>query len=182
VFYAMTAYLGAGLQERERTQDIDMHDVFASYKGILFAGEPVGPKMRRTFERWGLAGKIFNQTSFGDSIFQWLYVHYFNPVSYAADILREPTCNNRCREPRKQWRRAYRTTTGRFIKRSYSGHWRRHCNGNYLFLDYSGNRLADNSETKCAQFYQRTRKQHYVTESWNNRDWQPTSSLRSRYQ
>jgi len=22
--------------------------------------------MRRTFERWGLAGKLFNQTSFGD--------------------------------------------------------------------------------------------------------------------
>ncbi|HEX6704654.1 MAG TPA: hypothetical protein VF169_07840 [Albitalea sp.] len=66
VFYAMTAYLGAGLQELERTRAIDMREVFASYKGILFAGEPVGPKMRRTFERWGLAGKIFNQTSFGD--------------------------------------------------------------------------------------------------------------------
>jgi phenylacetate-CoA ligase len=66
VFYAMTAFLGAGLQEIERTRGIDMRDVFASYKGILFAGEPVGPKMRRTFERWGLAGKIFNQTSFGD--------------------------------------------------------------------------------------------------------------------
>jgi phenylacetate-CoA ligase len=66
VFYAMTAYLGAGLVELERTQGIDMRDVFASYKGILFAGEPVGPKMRRTFERWGLGGKIFNQTSFGD--------------------------------------------------------------------------------------------------------------------
>jgi len=66
VFYAMTAYLGVGLQEIERTMGIDMRDVFASYKGILFAGEPVGPKMRQTFERWGLAGKIFNQTSFGD--------------------------------------------------------------------------------------------------------------------
>ena len=66
VFYAMTAFLGAGLQELERTQGIDMRDVFASYKGILFAGEPIGPKMRRTFERWGLADKLFNQTSFGD--------------------------------------------------------------------------------------------------------------------
>jgi len=66
VFYAMTAWLGVGLQEIERTMGIDMRDVFASYKGVLFAGEPVGPKMRRTFERWGLAGKIFNQTSFGD--------------------------------------------------------------------------------------------------------------------
>ena len=66
VFYAMTAFLGAGLQELERTQGIDMRDVFASYKGILFAGEPVGPKMRRTFERWGLGDRIFNQTSFGD--------------------------------------------------------------------------------------------------------------------
>jgi phenylacetate-CoA ligase len=66
LFYAMTAYLGAGLQEIERTMGIDMADVFASYKGILFAGEPVGPRLRRTFERWGLAGKIFNQTSFGD--------------------------------------------------------------------------------------------------------------------
>ena len=66
VFYAMTAWLGAGLQELERSRGIDMRDVFASYKGILFAGEPVGPKMRRTFERWGLVDKIFNQTSFGD--------------------------------------------------------------------------------------------------------------------
>lgn len=66
VFYAMTAWLGAGLQEIERTLGVDMRDVFASYKGILFAGEPIGPRLRQTFERWGLAGKIFNQTSFGD--------------------------------------------------------------------------------------------------------------------
>jgi phenylacetate-CoA ligase len=66
VFYAMSAWLGAGLVEIERTLRIDMRDVFASYKGILFAGEPIGPGLRRTFERWGLAGRIFNQTSFGD--------------------------------------------------------------------------------------------------------------------
>jgi len=66
MFYAMTAFLGAGLQDIERSMGIDMRDVFASYKGILFAGEPVGPRLRQTFERWGLAGKIFNQTSFGD--------------------------------------------------------------------------------------------------------------------
>ena len=66
VFYAMTAYLGVGLQEIERAMGIDMKDVFSSFKGILFAGEPVGPRLRQTFERWGLAGKIFNQTSFGD--------------------------------------------------------------------------------------------------------------------
>jgi phenylacetate-CoA ligase len=66
VFYAMTAFLGAGLQDIERSLGVDMRDVFASYKGVLFAGEPVGPGLRRTFERWGLAGKIFNQTSFGD--------------------------------------------------------------------------------------------------------------------
>jgi phenylacetate-CoA ligase len=66
VFYAMTAFLGAGLQDIERSMGVDMRDVFASYKGILFAGEPVGPRLRQTFERWGLAGKIFNQTSFGD--------------------------------------------------------------------------------------------------------------------
>ena len=61
VFYAMTAYLGVGLQEIERTMGIDMRDVFASYKGVLFAGEPVGPKMRQTFERWGLAGSPANR-------------------------------------------------------------------------------------------------------------------------
>src|SRR5437899_3259842 len=66
MFYAMTAFLGAGLQDIERSMGIDLRDVFASYKGILFAGEPVGPRLRQTFERWGLAGKIFNQTSFGD--------------------------------------------------------------------------------------------------------------------
>ncbi|HEU0204476.1 MAG TPA: hypothetical protein VFR86_29040 [Burkholderiaceae bacterium] len=66
VFYAMSTYLGSRLTDLERTLNIDMQDVFASYKGILFAGEPVGPKMRQTFERWGLGGKIFTQTSFGD--------------------------------------------------------------------------------------------------------------------
>jgi phenylacetate-CoA ligase len=66
LFFAMSAYLGTGLQEIERTMQVDMKDVFASYKGILFAGEPVGPRLRQTFERWGLAGKIFNETSFGD--------------------------------------------------------------------------------------------------------------------
>jgi phenylacetate-CoA ligase len=67
VFYAMTAFLGAGLQEIERTMGVDMRDVFASYKGILFAGRAGGARRcGQTFERWGLAGKIFNQTSFGD--------------------------------------------------------------------------------------------------------------------
>ncbi len=66
VLYAMSGYLGAGLEEIERTMGIDMRDVFASYKGVLFAGEPVSPRLRQTFDRWGLAGRIYNQTSFGD--------------------------------------------------------------------------------------------------------------------
>jgi phenylacetate-CoA ligase len=66
VFYAMSAFLAAGLQDIERDRGVDMRDVFASYKGILFAGEPVGPRLRQTFERWGLGGRIYNQTSFGD--------------------------------------------------------------------------------------------------------------------
>ena len=66
LFYAMSSFLSAGLVEIERAMGVDMTDVFASYKGVLVAGEPIGPRQRETFERWGLAGKLYTQTSYAD--------------------------------------------------------------------------------------------------------------------
>ncbi|MGB0210735.1 phenylacetate--CoA ligase family protein [Algiphilus sp.] len=45
---------------------VDMRDVFSSYKAVMFAGEPMGPRSKRLLESWGLEGRIFNQTAFGD--------------------------------------------------------------------------------------------------------------------
>jgi phenylacetate-CoA ligase len=66
LLYAMSSFLGARLVDLEREMGIDMADVVASYKAILVAGEPIGPRMRETFERWGLAGKLYTQTSYAD--------------------------------------------------------------------------------------------------------------------
>ena len=42
----------------------DLEDTFASYAGVVFAGEPIGPRARRRVESWGL--ELFLQTSLGD--------------------------------------------------------------------------------------------------------------------
>ncbi len=42
----------------------DLEDTFASYRGVVFAGEPIGPRARARVESWGLS--LFLQTSLGD--------------------------------------------------------------------------------------------------------------------
>ena len=42
----------------------DPHDVFASYKGVTFAGEPLSPRARRLAESWGI--ELFEHTNVGD--------------------------------------------------------------------------------------------------------------------
>lgn len=54
------------LELLERDHGVDMREVLSSYKAVMFAGEPMGPRNRRLLEGWGLNGRIYNQTSFGD--------------------------------------------------------------------------------------------------------------------
>lgn len=54
------------LELLEKDTGVDMREVLASYKAVMFAGEPMGPRNRRLLEGWGLAGRIYNQTAFGD--------------------------------------------------------------------------------------------------------------------
>jgi phenylacetate-CoA ligase len=42
----------------------DLEDTFSSYRGVVFAGEPIGPRARARVESWGLS--LFLQTSLGD--------------------------------------------------------------------------------------------------------------------
>jgi phenylacetate-CoA ligase len=42
----------------------DAHDVFASYKGVTFAGEPLSPRARRLAESWGI--ELFEHGNVGD--------------------------------------------------------------------------------------------------------------------
>jgi phenylacetate-CoA ligase len=42
----------------------DLEETFRSYSGVVFAGEPIGPRARARVESWGL--KLFVQTSLGD--------------------------------------------------------------------------------------------------------------------
>ena len=42
----------------------DPRDVFASYKGVVFAGEPLSPRARWLAEAWGV--ELFEHTGVGD--------------------------------------------------------------------------------------------------------------------
>jgi phenylacetate-CoA ligase len=45
-------------------RDFDPHDVFASYTGVTFAGEPLSPRARRLAESWGI--ELFEHGNVGD--------------------------------------------------------------------------------------------------------------------
>lgn len=44
--------------------EIDPVDVFSSYKGVVFAGEPLGPRARALAQEWGV--ELFEHTGVGD--------------------------------------------------------------------------------------------------------------------
>jgi phenylacetate-CoA ligase len=53
-----------GLRELARASAIDMQDVFSSYRGAIYAGEPLSPAVRDLVASWGL--ELFNSTALGD--------------------------------------------------------------------------------------------------------------------
>lgn len=62
--YTLSGPLMASLAQVAREGAIDMLDVFASYRGAVFAGEPLGRRARQLVEGWGL--ELFVQTGLGD--------------------------------------------------------------------------------------------------------------------
>lgn len=64
--FVMSTPLMGGLQQVAKQTGIDMRDVFASYKAVIFAGEPLTSHHRKIFDQWGILDRVYNQTAFGD--------------------------------------------------------------------------------------------------------------------
>lgn len=63
-WYTLSGPLIMMIEEAAASLGVDLEDVCSSYKGVIFAGEPLGPRARRRVEDWGL--ELFIQTSLGD--------------------------------------------------------------------------------------------------------------------
>jgi phenylacetate-CoA ligase len=63
-WYTLSGPLIMMLEEGATRLGVDLADVCSSYRGVIFAGEPIGPRARRRVEEWGL--DLFIQTSLGD--------------------------------------------------------------------------------------------------------------------
>jgi phenylacetate-CoA ligase len=62
--YTLSGPLIAALAQSAQAAAIDMRDVLASYRGAVFAGEPLGVRARQLVREWGL--QLFVQTGLGD--------------------------------------------------------------------------------------------------------------------
>ena len=63
-WYTLSGPLVAALQRLAPEMGVDLAATFASYRGVVFAGEPIGPRARAMVEGWGL--ELFMQTGVGD--------------------------------------------------------------------------------------------------------------------
>lgn len=63
-WYTLSGPLIMMIEETATRLGIDLQDAFSSYRGVVFAGEPIGPRARARVENWGL--ELFIQTSLGD--------------------------------------------------------------------------------------------------------------------
>jgi phenylacetate-CoA ligase len=63
-WYTMSGPLLMMIEHALQAGDIDPVDTFSSYEGVIFAGEPIGPRARARVESWGL--ELFIQSSLGD--------------------------------------------------------------------------------------------------------------------
>ena len=64
LWYSMSGPMLTGLAELERSTDVDLIDVFSSFRGVVFAGEPLGSRAKANVERWGVT--LFHHSSAGD--------------------------------------------------------------------------------------------------------------------
>jgi phenylacetate-CoA ligase len=64
-WYTISGPLVMALEAYARESGADLREAFSSYRGVVFAGEPIGPRARRLVEdEWGL--ELFLQTGVGD--------------------------------------------------------------------------------------------------------------------
>jgi phenylacetate-CoA ligase len=64
-WYNLSGPLVMALEQHAALTGVDLAETFASYRGVVFAGEPIGPRTRRLVEDgWGL--ELFMQTGVGD--------------------------------------------------------------------------------------------------------------------
>ena len=63
-WYTLSGPLIMMIEEAAARLGVDLEDVCSSYRGVIFAGEPLGPRARQRVEEWGL--RLFIQTSLGD--------------------------------------------------------------------------------------------------------------------
>jgi phenylacetate-CoA ligase len=69
IFFHLSTPVIYGLERLEREKGIDMVDLFSSFRACVYGGEPVGPRMKETLDRWGV--KLFQFSSLGDSGTTW---------------------------------------------------------------------------------------------------------------
>lgn len=62
--YLLSTPLILGLETLEATKEFDLKDVFGSYAGVSYGGEPLGGRARGLIDRWGIA--LFMHTAVGD--------------------------------------------------------------------------------------------------------------------
>jgi phenylacetate-CoA ligase len=63
-WYTLSGPLVMMIEEAAARLHVDLAETFASYRGVIFAGEPIGPRARARVESWGL--ELFLQTGLGD--------------------------------------------------------------------------------------------------------------------
>ncbi len=69
IFFHLSSPVIYGLERLEREKGIDMIDLFSSFKACIYGGEPIGPRMQRTLDRWQV--KVIEFSSLGDSGTIW---------------------------------------------------------------------------------------------------------------
>jgi phenylacetate-CoA ligase len=62
--YTISGPLLLGLAELEARTGVDLREVFASFRAVIFAGEPLGARARANVERWGIP--IYEHSGAGD--------------------------------------------------------------------------------------------------------------------
>jgi phenylacetate-CoA ligase len=63
-WYNLSGPLVLALEKAAPELGVDLEETFSSYRGVIFAGEPIGPRARERVESWGL--ELFMQTGLGD--------------------------------------------------------------------------------------------------------------------
>jgi phenylacetate-CoA ligase len=63
--YTLSNVLVSALAQSASTLDVDIKDVFSSYRGCVFGGEPLGSRVAAQIEQWGI--EMFEHTAVGDA-------------------------------------------------------------------------------------------------------------------